>query len=495
VQTTDQFPAETNNQRISERVERDLGSTRFDRFFRPSVGFRCVDGRLEVEAPTAFEAELLSKRFAGEIRAAAEEELGDGCEVLFRVSSEEAAPETGGDECGTDPADEGASARRAANRGPTWAQPPRGPERNGSRRRGGGSMIRLRHRLDEFVVGATNELAYHAASRIASEDCPAGFSPLFLHGDCGVGKTHLLQGIAGKFLEGHPGARVRYATGESFTNDYITAVRERRLDSFRARHRDLDLLCIDDVHFLSNKKSTQKEFLFTFDAIGQVGARVALASDEHPTQIAEFSRELRSRFLSGMVVELKAPDQPTRMEIARRLAGRRGLAMEHAALAALAARCAESVREIEGALTRLEILRQISGRSGAITAVEVNQGLGPASTSRPTKPIQFDQIAEVVCESLRTPMSDLLGKGRHKRVVLARGLAAHLARELTTLSYPEIARAMNRPNHSTAITADQRIKKRIESGEMCNVGPDLEGVSVADLSMRLSNEVVRLAGG
>lgn len=485
MQTTDRTPANTSNQRISDRVERVVGSTRYDRFFRPSVWFRCAEGRLEVQAPTAFEAELLSKRFASEIKAAAEAELGEGVEVRFRVAEPSgAAPEA------TEQISEAAPAPAEAKRSGAWARPQRP-----ARRRSGGPAMRLRHRLDDFVVGATNELAYHAASRIASEQCPAGFSPLFLHGDCGVGKTHLLQGIAGKFMESHPGARVRYATGESFTNDYISAVRERKLESFRARHRDLDLLCIDDVHFLSNKKSTQKEFLFTFDAIGQVGARVALASDEHPTQIAEFSRELRSRFLSGMVVELKAPDQPTRMEIARRLAGRRGLALEDAALAALAARCSESVREIEGALTRLEILHQISGRRGAITAMQVSQGLGPASTSRPARPIRFDQIAEVVCEALRTPMSDLLGKGRHKRVVLARGLAAHLARELTTMSYPEIARAMNRPNHSTAITADQRVKKRIESGELCNAGPDLEGVSVADLAMRLSREVVRLAGG
>lgn len=500
-----QVTSQSVGERIGRRVERVIGETRFDRYFRPSVRFTWKDGLLDVAAPSAFEAELLSKRFEAEVREAAKAELGcSTVEVRFRAcpaaearNSETAASGAAGPGGKMDreaSRDERAAddRERTRDRSP-WPRPERGVD-PASRRRKAAGAARLRHRLDDFIVGPSNQLAYHAASRIASADCPPGFSPLFLHGDCGVGKTHLLQGIAASMMAAHPAARVRYTTGEAFTNDYITAIRERRVDSFRARYRELDLLCIDDVHFLSNKKATQQEFLFTFDAVGQCGARVALASDEHPSRIAEFTRELRSRFLSGMVVELRSPDQQTRIEITRRLAERRGLPMDDGGVAALAARCAESVREIEGALTRLEILRQLSGERGAIRALEVSRALGSVAAARPAKPIRFEQIVETVCEALRTPVSDLLGRGRHTRVVLARGMAAHLARELTTMSYPEVARAMNRPNHSSAITAHQRVRRKIESGAACEIGPEFEGMSVADLAARLTREVIRKAG-
>jgi chromosomal replication initiator protein len=178
----------------------------------------------------------------------------------------------------------------------------------------------LQHRLDDFVVGLSNRLAYAGATRMADEDGPC--APLFVHGPSGVGKTHLLQGLAARFTERRPGAVVRYISAEAFTNEFITAVRAGKIDAFRKLYRKVDLLCIDDVHFFSNKDATQSELLFTLDAVGLEGSRLALASDEHPREIQKLSERLLSRFLAGAVVRVDTPDPALREKLVK-LAGDR----------------------------------------------------------------------------------------------------------------------------------------------------------------------------
>jgi len=206
-------------------------------------------------------------------------------------------------------------------------------------------------RLEDFVVGESNRLAFAASLQVAdgASDAPG---ILFLHGDCGVGKTHLLQGIVRRRTQRAPRQVVRYVTAEHFTNEYIAAVRDGSLDQFRKRLRRVDLLAIDDIHFFANKSATQAEFLHTIDAIDLTGARVALVSDEHPRHIRKFSQSLVSRFLSGMVVRVERPDRDTRSQLVRRLARERGLDLTAAAEDLVAGRCAGSIREIEGAITR-----------------------------------------------------------------------------------------------------------------------------------------------
>ena len=172
---------------------------------------------------------------------------------------------------------------------------------------------------------------------------------VFIHGECGVGKTHLLQAACQRHLDLNPSHAVRYTTGEQFTNEFLAAMRAAALDEFRARIRKLDLLAIDDIHFLASKTATQSEFLHTLDAIDFSGARVLLASDEHPRLIKRFSQSLVSRFLSGMVVRIDAPDRSTRLSLIRRLAATRSLPLSPAAEEMIVSRCMGSVRELEGA--------------------------------------------------------------------------------------------------------------------------------------------------
>src|SRR5690606_28422536 len=216
-------------------------------------------------------------------------------------------------------------------------------------------------KLDEMVVAAPNELAYTAACRLADPGAEPEFNLLFVHGPCGVGKTHVLQGLARRFQEQAPGAKVKYLTGEAFTNEFVSAIRSDNTEAFRRAYRNVDLLCIDDVHFLTSKQATQKEFLHTLDTINLDGARLALASDEHPTRVNAFNTSLSSRFLAGLVAEMDAPTVAMRIEYLRREARERELNLGDEALRLIAEspdaeNRAPSFRDLGGALTRVEAL-------------------------------------------------------------------------------------------------------------------------------------------
>ncbi len=324
------------------------------------------------------------------------------------------------------------------------------------------SRVASLRRLEDFVVGESNRLA-HAASQQIGDGAPESPAILFIHGECGVGKTHLIQGLCRRRSERAPNHVIKYVTAEQFTNEYIAAVREGSLEAFRKSLRRVDLLAIDDIHFFANKTATQAEFLHTIDAIDLSGARVALVSDEHPRHIRRFNQSLVSRFLSGMVVKVERPDRATRVALVQRLARERGLDMTTAAEDAVAGRCAGSIREIEGAITRLGALVELDGVRGQIGPGTVERLLGQeAAAANGSAPIRLGAILEAVCERLRVSREDLLGSGRHARTVVARGVVAHLARELTTHSYPEIARALGRDTHSAVHTAAKRLKGMIE---------------------------------
>lgn len=481
-------------ERILERVSREVGSDGFSRYFRHQTRVRYVDGRLDVTVPTGFVAELIGKRFGPSLVRAAQEEMGTEPAVELRFNVDRTAFDASGDAAVTDEA--------------AAIAPPPPPRRAPARREPGRDPGR--YLLEDFVVGDSNRLAFTAAERLAEPDCPRSFSPLFIHGACGLGKTHLLQGVAHRFRERHPGLNVVYTTAEAFTNDYVNAVRAGRLDVFRKTYRAIRLLCIDDVQFLSNKHATQGELLHTFDAIDLGGARIVLASDEHPRQVRKLSAALVSRFMAGMVVKLDAPDPALRQRIVARLAERRGLTVEPAAAALIAARCSPpgqscSVRDIEGAITRIQAVRRLHPEFAAgsdiglvVTRLALCAGESPCTTGL-RRPVRAEQIIDEVCRTLRVEHSDLVGRGRHKRVVLARSVAAHLCRGMTTMSFPEIARAMGRPNHSTIVTACKRIQDQLEDASALDLGadsvPELAGLNLRGLIDQVRDDIARSVPG
>lgn len=355
---------------------------------------------------------------------------------------------------------------------------------------------RWRHSLDEFVVGSSNELAFAAAVRLAEHDADPG-SPLFIHGGCGLGKTHLLQGICQRFSERQPDRRVLYATGEQFTNDFITAVRTNTLNAFRRKIRRLDLLAVDDVHFLANKEKTQQEFLHCFNEIELCGARVVLVSDSHPKLIKQFSDALTSRCVRGMVVRIDTPDEDTRLRLVEALAERRGLAIPQAVAQTITDRCDGSVRDIEGMLNKLQALSMIcrppSRSLPAATVIGhglVDRLFRDQPNPTPRKPVRYDAILDTVCGFFALPPVQVTGRIRRSHVVLARSILIHLAYELTPMSYPEIATVMGRPNHSTIVTAAQRIKKQLQANKPILIPGQPAEVTLSQLLDKLRREVL-----
>jgi chromosomal replication initiator protein len=482
--------------RILARLTERAGAEGFGRSIAQQARVILDGSRLSITVPTGYIAQLLDARYKTSLVEAAREELvragRPAADVELTISVD-------GRAFG---ADSGASTLGLARAGARRTHEPRTLGKPRAE-----DTASLRYRLEDFVVGESNRLAFSAAEKLADPATPRTFSPLFIHGTCGLGKTHLLQGIAQRYREKRPRANWRYMTAEAFTNEYVTALRNNRLEAFRKAYRSVELLCLDDVQFLSNKTATQAELLHTFDAIDLSGAKVALASDEHPRQVRKFSEALVSRFMSGMVVRLESPEPALRERIVQKLAERRGMKLEPAAARLIADQFpgqGGSVRDLEGVLVRLDALTRLlpelsAAGGGEVGLLLVRKALGlqeeASRGSGVRRPVRIDQIVDEVCRALHIQVGDFVGRGRHKRVVLARAMTAYLARSLTTLSYPEIAKGMGRPNHSTVVTACQRITKQIEQNEALPEGDwnglGLNGLTIGGLCEQVRRDIQR----
>lgn len=474
-----------------------IGAEAFGRFFDQRTRLHVDDGTLKVEVADAFMASLVGRRFGEALRQTAEAVGGPGTlvDICVEPVTHEPAPLSA-----ASPSTAAANGRRRDTLAP-------GVRRIGGAVGAGAGRPRASsgrmHRLDDFVVGDCNRLAYEAAVRMAEAPAAeaASMSPLFIHGGCGMGKTHLIQGIADRFRRSHPEARIRVETGESFTNAYLAALQSNSIDRFRRACRRVDLLIIDDVHFLSDKRKTQEELLHTFDAAGMAGARVVLASDEHPSQIRAFSRALMSRFTAGLVARLDAPEPALREALVKALCARRGLTIDEDAAAAVGASARggagkpASVRDIEGLVTKVQAVSRLLGTHGHITRLVVDAAMSDAGAARrlptPARPVRLEEIISGVCSALQVSASEFRGRSRHRRIVLARWISAHLAREMTTASFPDIARAMGRPTHSTIIAACKRLADEIKQGAPSALEGELAGVPVRDLCERARTAVLQ----
>jgi chromosomal replication initiator protein len=325
--------------------------------------------------------------------------------------------------------------------------------------------VKKKHRrqllsFDDFVVGKCNQLACSAAKQITNED-ESAISPLFIHGSCGVGKTHLLQAICKQAFKKSPN-KVRYITAEQFTNEFIASSRCGEFARFRNRYRNLDLLAIDDVHFVASKIKTQEELLHTIDAAGLRGARLVLASDEDPRHLRKLNKALTNRFVAGLIAEIKRPDRETRCNIIRQLMRKQCIELTDGAIERLASQAVGSVREIEGTVTRIRATASLllSDCSVTIGSEIVERVL--RSTPVNTLPIRIADVVEATCARAGISVQDLRGSSRSSTIVFWRSVASYLGRRLTSLSYPELAAAIGIKNHSTVHAAVKRITEHLE---------------------------------
>lgn len=476
--------------RIAHSLRQQLGAQKYAMWFdgNATLQYRQREHRLTVTVPNQFTRNWIDRHFGSDLRAAAHQTTGDQVELDVRVQDDASRNASGLEQ----PAAAPASLARQ-DEVPYFAKAAPSHKTERASRFGANGY---KHQLEQFVTGPSNKLAYAAAMRAADLEDPTASHPLFLHGICGVGKTHLLQGICAQARANHVGAKILYMTAEQFTNDFIAAVRAGGLEAFRRKIRRLDLLAIDDVHFFASKEKTQTEFLCCFEENDLAGARVLLASDTHPKRIDSFSDALVSRCVRGLVVEMQEPDRDTRRAVLSELARRRGLMLQPAVLDLLGERYAGSVREIEGVLAQLHALASLPQRGNTpqpgrplIVGRELVEQLPDFRTPLVRRPIRFNAILKAVCTRLSVDPGQLAGSSRHKMIVLARSLSVYLARELTTMSYPEIAHAMGRKNHSTVITADHRLRRQIDADQPIMLPAGEGTVTPRELARSLSREI------
>jgi len=488
--------------RLANAIAQRVGQQRFHVWFNNSTRLDLKQDGLEIAVPNDFISEWIGSHFSAPIQEAAHEVLGCSVEVrfsvvpqLFEVDTTDGAPVSSK----SLKAQEIAAANKAAMRAfPTRdinhlvtpasieslnpsAGLKRGAEETAwkampmiaAKRPGGASeeapatqtgqlgRLRLRHDIETFVVGQSNQLAYNTALYVA-EFPGAQYNPLFLHGGCGLGKTHLLQGLCKRFISHHPTKRWSYLTGEEFTNDFLASLRGNKIDAFRRKMRDLDLLVIDDVHFLGGKKATQEEFLHTFNAIEAMGRQVVIASDDHPKMIEEFGESLINRFVSGMVVRIDPPNFATRCEILRSLSLRGGMNLSEEVVGWIARRVTQNVRELEGAITRVAAFVKLTGQAPDVTMAQ--QALGDLDRQL-VAPVRPDNILQSVCDYFGLENKDLMSGRRQRTISLARSVAMYLVRKTAKLSFPEIGARMGKRNHSTVISACRRIERAVVRNE------------------------------
>jgi chromosomal replication initiator protein len=461
--------------RLARAIAQRVGAQRFHVWFNNSTRLDLKHDGLEIAVPNDFISEWIGKNFTRPIQEAANEVLGGPLVLRFSVVPQLFEVGGGGENQNLDDDEDDAPAPAArpiasavhaaavaeqVKRIPVRPSVPP-PQRMPQRPAAPAANLRLRHEIETFVVGHGNQLAYNAALYVA-EFPGAQYNPLFIHGGCGLGKTHLLQGLCRRFQQHHPTKRWTYLTGEEFTNEFLTNLRSNKLDVFRRRLRDLDLLVIDDVHFLGGKKATQEEFLHTFNAIEAMGKQVVMASDSHPKMIEEFGESLVNRFVSGMVVRVDPPNFATRCEILRSLALRTGFVLSDEVTGWISRRVTQNVRELEGAITRMAAHVRMTGREPDVAMAQEALGDLDRQLVVPVKP---EAILQAICNYFGVETKDLMSGRRQRTISLARSVAMYLVRKTAKLSFPEIGHRMGKRNHSTVISACRRIEMAVLRNE------------------------------
>jgi chromosomal replication initiator protein len=454
--------------RLADAIAQRVGQQRFHVWFNNSTRLDLRQDGLDIAVPNDFISEWIGKNFTRPIQEAAHEVLGCPLQVRFQVVPELFEVDSAKSELDKSGADAPANGRSAEARrngvAVSRSVPIVPPARTAAAKDEGpthSTQPRLRHSIETFVVGASNQLAYNTACYVA-EFPGSQYNPLFIHGNCGLGKTHLLQGLCRRFIELHPTKRWAYMTGEEFTNEFLTALRTNKLDAFRRKMRDLDLLVIDDVHFLAGKKATQEEFLHTFNAIEAMGRQVVMASDNHPKLIEEFGESLVNRFVSGMVVRIDPPNFATRCEVLRALSLRSKMLLGEDVINWIARRVTQNVRELEGAITRIAAHVKLTGREADVATAQEALGDLDRQLVAPVKP---ENILQSVCDYFGLEHKDLMSGRRQRTISLARSVAMFLVRKTAKLSFPEIGSRMGKRNHSTVISACRRIERAVLKNE------------------------------
>ena len=320
------------------------------------------------------------------------------------------------------------------------------------------ARLNSKYTFDTFVIGSSNRFAHAAAVAVAEAPAKA-YNPLFIYGDSGLGKTHLLHAIGHYAQTLYNGLKVRYVSSEEFTNEFINMIRDGKQDGFRRRYRDVDVLLVDDIQFLENKEGTQEEFFHTFNTLHNASKQIVISSDRAPKRLVTLEDRLRSRFEWGLLTDVQPPELETRIAILRKKAIQEGLNAPPDVLEYIASRISTNIRELEGALIRVTAFASLNRQGVDMGLAEiVLKDLIPETQGNGSPQITAATIMGQTAAYFGLSIEDLCGTSRSRVLVTARHIAMYLCRELTDMSLPKIGQQFGGRDHTTVINADRKIR-------------------------------------
>lgn len=408
---------------------------------------RCIEAdadRILLEVQSDFNAIWIENNYLDIISQQVADQTGRKTAIEIRVAENNRMSNSG-----TTPTD---SSPNRANRvrSAVPAEPAVAPPR---------PALNPRNTFSSFIVGNNNQLAHAASIAVANEPGRA-YNPLFVFGETGLGKTHLMHAVAHQMLQNKPQAKIAYVSTEKFTNEFIHAIRENKLVRFRQFYRNVDALLVDDIHFLSGKESTQEEFFHTFNELFESGKQIFLASDRPANEIERLENRLISRFQWGLVTDIQAPDFETRAAILRKKADSLGIELETEILHFLAERIARNVRMMEGALTRIGSYASLINRPVDLSTVE--NLLGDLLHKETERQVTVEEIQKKVADYFQIRVADMVGRKRNANIVFPRQVAMHISRTLTSLPLKDIGDRFGGRDHGTVIHACKQVENMMD---------------------------------
>ena len=417
---------------VSSRLKEALNDATFGTWFAEAGGEELSDETFTLALPNDFTREWVEGHFLGLIKAAVKDATGQERRVRLAVRNDAAPLEQL-------PSSDGAPAQR--------------PETATA------AGMSHKYTFDLFVIGSSNRFAHAAALAVAEAPAQA-YNPLFIYGGTGLGKTHLLQAIGGYVGEHGNGLTARYVTSETFMNDFINSLRDKRIEGFKHRYRTYDVLLVDDVQFFEGKERIQEEFFHTFNSLYESGSQIVISSDRSPKEIATLEARLRSRFEWGLITDIQPPDLETRIAILRKkVATDRIHIPDPDVVTHVAERVTTNIRELEGALTRVVAFSSLTGRAMTVELAEnVLKDVFPQGQA---VEISIRRIQETVSERFGMTINELCSARRSQAIAYPRQVAMYLSRALTDSSLPKIGKEFGGRDHTTVMHANAKIEGMI----------------------------------